>query len=90
MTEREVFLGALEMATGEERAAYLQGACARDIALRRAVDELLNEHFSHGGPLAGPALGDEQTPAVASVPEDVPGAMLGRYKLLEKVGEGSL
>ena len=47
MTEREIFLEALEMATPEARAAYLQSACARDVILRRKVEELLKEHFSN-------------------------------------------
>src|SRR5437899_3850135 len=41
MTEQEIFLEALEMTTPEARAAYLQGACGRDVTLRRKVDELL-------------------------------------------------
>src|SRR5258705_245241 len=47
MTEREIFFEALEMNTPEARAAYLQGACGRDVSLRRKVDELLKEHFSN-------------------------------------------
>ena len=46
MTEREIFFEALEMGTPEARAAFLQGACGRDVTLRRKVDELLKEHFS--------------------------------------------
>ena len=56
MTEREIFFEALEMATPEARAAYLQGACGRDVTLRRKVDELLKEHFSNDSLLAGSAL----------------------------------
>jgi len=36
-----IFFEALEMATPEARAAYLQRACGLDITLRRKVDELL-------------------------------------------------
>jgi len=53
MTEREIFLEVLEMDTPEARAAYLQGACGRDVTLRRKVDELLKEHFSNDSLLAG-------------------------------------
>jgi len=56
MTEREIFFEALEMTTPEARAAYLQGACGRDVTLRRKVDELLKEHFSNDSLLSGPAL----------------------------------
>src|SRR5207249_5948582 len=88
MTEQEIFLEALEMTTPEARAAYLQGACGRDATLRRKVDELLKEHFSNDNLLAGTALEGERT-AVTELPaEEAPAQMIGRYKLLEKIGEG--
>ena len=84
MTEREIFLEALEMATPEARAAYLQGACGRDATLRHKVDELLKEHFSNDSLLARPALeGERPAPTVlVAPPEEAPAQMLGRYKLL--------
>src|SRR4051812_3528743 len=88
MTEREVFFEALEMATPEARAAYLQGACGRDLTLRQKVDELLREHFSNDRLLGGPAL-DGERPGIAEFPvAEAPAQMIGRYKLLEKLGEG--
>ena len=78
MTEREIFFEALEMATPEARAAYLQGACGRDVTLRRKVDELLKEHLSNDSLLAGPALeGERGTIVIAPVPE-APARMIGR------------
>src|SRR5262249_53389213 len=89
VTEREIFLEALEIATPEARAAYLQGACGGDIALRRKVEELLKEHFSDDSLLAGSALdGARATFKLEFAPEAVPAQTLGRYKLLEKIGEG--
>jgi WD40 repeat protein/tRNA A-37 threonylcarbamoyl transferase component Bud32 len=86
MTEREIFLEALEMGTPEARAAYLEGACARDGDLRRNVEELLKEHFSNDSLLlGGAALKTEWTEVE---PHEAPGPMLDRYKLLEKIGEG--
>src|SRR5262245_40147962 len=88
MTERDIFFEALEMATPEARAAYLQGACGRDVVLRRKVDELLKEHFSNDSLLSGPAL-DGERPGIVEFPvEEAPAQMIGRYKLLEKIGEG--
>src|SRR6185503_19287610 len=82
------FLAAVEMPTPEARAAYLQGVCSRDGTLRRKVEALLQEHFSNADPRAGPALQEARSTVVApSVPE-APTPMLGRYKLLEKIGEG--
>src|SRR5262245_13963239 len=85
MTEREIFLEALEIGTSEARAAYLDRACARDLTLRRTVEDLLKEHFSDDSLLAGPVVKTEPS-EVESV--EVPTPMLGRYKLLEKIGEG--
>ena len=87
MTEREIFLEALEMTTPEARAAYLQGACGRDGTLRRKVEELLREHFSNDTLIAGPAVEAERNSAETGI-EEAPAALVGRYKLLEKVGEG--
>src|SRR5258705_1607472 len=76
------------MSTPEARAAYLDGACAGDVALHRKVDELLKEHFSNDNLLAGPAV-EEERHGMAQVPvEEAPDQMIGRYKLLEKIGEG--
>src|SRR5262245_36958177 len=87
MTEREIFLSALDCDTPEARAAYLEGVCAGDVALHRKVEELLNEHFSNDSLLAGPAVeGGRSEVEVESQQAPVP--MVGRYKLLEKVGEG--
>jgi serine/threonine protein kinase len=87
LTEREIFFEALEMGTPEARAAYLHGACGQDATLRHKVDQLLKEHFSNDSLLAGPAVETERSCEESSVPE-APTQMLGRYKLLEKIGEG--
>ena len=88
MTEREIFFEALEMATPEARAAYLQGVCGRDVTLRRKVDDLLKDHFPNDSLLAGPALEGERPTDAASPAQEAPAHKLGRYKLLEKIGEG--
>src|SRR5262245_4309344 len=85
MTEREIFLEALEMSTPEARAAYLKDACAGDVALHRKVEELLKEHFSNDSLVAGPAV--EGGRSEVESPQ-TPAPMVGRYKLLEKIGEG--
>lgn len=88
MTEREIFLEALDCGSPEARAAYLDGACGADVTLRIKVDELLNEHFSNDSLLLGPALDAERPSIVESPSEETSAQMIGRYKLLEKIGEG--
>jgi serine/threonine-protein kinase len=87
MTEREIFFEALEMTTPEARAAYLREACGRDTTLLCRVEELLKEHFSNDSLIAGPAVEAKRNSAEADIKE-APAAMVGRYKLLEKIGEG--
>jgi serine/threonine protein kinase len=86
MTEREIFLEALDISTPEARAAYVRGACGRDFDLRGKVEELLKEHFSNDSLLAGAAVAVERP----DVGESSAGKSqsIGRYRLLEKIGEG--
>ncbi|MFO1498659.1 MAG: protein kinase [Verrucomicrobiota bacterium] len=88
MTEREIFFAALEMTTAEARAAYLQKVCGRDVTLRRKVDELLKEHFSNDSLLAGSALAGDRPGIAAGLAEEAPAQIIGRYQLLQKIGEG--
>jgi serine/threonine protein kinase len=94
--ERDIFLGALEHPTPEARAAYLDGACGGDPALRAAVEGLLL-NYKQDSFLESPAIDSPQlaatgrarggTAIVGAVTEK-PGDMVGRYKLMEKIGEG--
>src|SRR2546426_796992 len=97
--EREIFLGALEKARPAERSAFLDAACGDDYALRRRVEELLHEQQEIGGFLETPAMSGARpsatTPAVGPggtavivTVTEKPGDRIGRYKLLQKIGEG--
>ena len=44
--EREIFLEALDHPSPRARAAFLDGACREDLALRRKVEAMLADHFS--------------------------------------------
>ena len=87
MNERSIFLAALEIPDPAERAAYLDRACAGDPAVRRGVEGLLAAHARSGSfmpaPAGGQTTGDE-------APGEGPGAFVGPYKLLEKIGEGGM
>ena len=76
------------MTTPEARAAYLQGACGPEVTLRRKVEELLKEHFSNDSLLAGPALEGERAAVAEPTADEAPAQIIGRYRLLEKIGEG--
>src|SRR5688572_1052943 len=85
---RDIFLSALERPI-EERAAFLSDACGHDETLRREVEELLREHEEVGDFLQTPAaaVGPTGTVVIASVTEKA-GDRIGRYKLLQEIGEG--
>ena len=85
---REIFLTALETQSPSEREAYLQGACGSDAALRAKVEVLLKSHEDDSF-LESPAV--EVAKSVVPTQESLtegPGTVIGRYKLLERIGEG--
>ena len=90
--EQVLFAEALRRATPEARAAYLDGACGRDTALRRRVEVLLRAAENAGDFLEEPPTGlsgdADATHLVTELISEKPGDRIGRYKLLEKIGEG--
>jgi hypothetical protein len=85
--ELAVFLAALEMPT-EARAAFLDGSCAGDAELRSRVEALLISHKDVGGFLDGSPVKAALSQAAHSLSFARPGSRIGRYKLLEQIGEG--
>jgi serine/threonine protein kinase len=87
LSEEAIFLAALDKATRQERAAYVEGACAGNETLHRRVLELLASHDAACGPLDAPpaALG-----ATIDVVTERPGTQIGPYKLLQQIGEGGM
>src|SRR5262245_14421289 len=96
-SEREIFLAALEKAP-DDRARFLDLEC--DPSLRSRVEELLVEEAQVGGFMEEPAVdaaaraainpqafGPHGTELSAPVTERS-GDRIGRYKLLQKIGEG--
>ena len=81
---RDLFLEAIEKPTPAERAAFLDGACRGDAALRSAVEELLANHREDSF-LEGPAL---SVPASVNPASEQAGQRIGHYKLLQQIGEG--
>jgi len=88
---RDVFVAAVKLDPGR-RGAYLAEACGGDDALRGRVRELLAAHDAAGGFLEPPALG-ATAPFVGAAPHaaaELPGATVGPYRLLERLGEGGM
>ncbi len=79
-----ILAAALEIEGVAERLAYVVRASAGHAALRQEVESLLAAHEQAGGFM---------TPRTVTVPAPVglvqkPGDRIGRYKLLEQIGEG--
>jgi serine/threonine protein kinase len=80
-----VFEVAVQLAR-DQREAYLDQACAGNPALRQRVAVLLKRHEQAEGFLE-PVVASNKT-IVLSIPTEKPGDKIGRYKLLQQIGEG--
>jgi len=90
--EEALFALALEKPS-EKQSAFLDAMCEGDPALRARLDALLAAHAQASGFLPEPgegttAIGPIQTHVPANVADETQGTLIGRYKLLEKLGEG--
>jgi eukaryotic-like serine/threonine-protein kinase len=88
--EELIFEKAAQIASDAEREVYLEQACEGDAALRTRLELLLEGHFKGQGfldPQPARVAGNAGPPALGMPQEEV-GTIIGRYKLMEKVGEG--
>jgi eukaryotic-like serine/threonine-protein kinase len=86
--EEGIFAAALEL-PAEKRADYIRDACGGDDELRKRVEALLAAHEKAGGFLAEPAALNPKGTIVLSFPvTEKAGDKIGRYKLLQQIGEG--
>jgi serine/threonine protein kinase len=80
---KEILAEAAGIDTPEARATYLDAVCQGDADLRQRVTALLAAHDRAGDFLAHSVVPPEAPPA-----SEGPGTVIGRYKLLEEIGEG--
>src|SRR5262245_39401905 len=86
MKAEEIFLAALEKDSSVDRAAYLDGACGNDAALRAQVEGLLHSEQEAGSFLNAPLF--DSDPTTDRPVAERPGTHIGPYKLLQQIGEG--
>ncbi len=90
---RTLFLEAVEHHPPEQWASFIDSACSADDELRRKVLQLLDAHATASSFMAVPAGGMptllSPIPAEGTVAPPI-GAKIGRYKLLEQIGEGGM
>ena len=86
-----ILSAALELSAWE-RAAYLAKTCAGDIALHRQVEALIQSYEQAENFLETPPVGFDfkrTGPDNINIPlTEKPGDKIGRYKLLQQIGEG--
>jgi eukaryotic-like serine/threonine-protein kinase len=96
-TDREVAVfSAARRLPAAQRAAYLREACLGDATLRQHVEDLLRASEEVGGFLQDPAPGAQRSVDVATSTNALPntvagenvGDRIGRFKLLQQIGEG--
>jgi tRNA A-37 threonylcarbamoyl transferase component Bud32/tetratricopeptide (TPR) repeat protein len=102
MNIEAIFTRALEIEDEPARRQYLDMACAGDSAIRQRVESLLAAHQEAasflesptreiaGGTSPPPDAGATFPPAVDRPIAEAPGTLVGRYKLLQQIGEGGM
>ena len=88
-TAEKIFTVAIQLPTAQERAAYVRGAAGEDQGLRQQVEALIQAHEEVGG-----FMPTDPGEAAITIPDrplsEAPGTVIGRYKLLQKIGEGGM
>ena len=85
----EIFHKASEITETAERAEYVEKACAGDQTLRAEVEFLLQSDDDAGDFMDIPVM-DPSVFVKGSPLTEGPGSVIGRYKLLEQIGEGGM
>lgn len=86
--ERDLFLKALDWQTDQERGAFLARECGGDTELQRRVEDLLHHHLCAGDFLENDGLVPEFSSDLSDGQPNGRSRVIGRYHLLEKIGEG--
>ena len=88
--EQAIFDVARKITAGDARQAYLVQVCGGDTALKARVQTLLIAYEQTNGFLESPHAGLKGPPILELPAAERRGATIGRYKLLEQIGEGGM
>src|SRR6267142_4130774 len=84
---KSIFGQVLDIQSPAERARYLDEACQGNVALRTEIEDLIEAVARAGNFLTYTSL--EEEPIHDQLADGI-GALIGRYKLLERIGEGGM
>src|SRR5262245_46752954 len=87
-----IFAIALDHAAGADRKAYLDAACGSDAQLRERIDALMLAHDQARVFLEPPSRDSdaEVSGVTRGEASELPGTLIGPYKLLQQIGEGGM
>jgi len=85
--EEAIFNAAIQIDSPTERAALVKSACGDDARLLARIEALLKVHYEDHRFLKSPPAGVDG-PLDSSPLTEGPGTRIGRYKLLQMIGEG--
>ena len=85
--EEAIFNAVIEIDSPVERAAFVKSACGDNTELLARVEGLLKVHYEDDSFLKSPPAGIDGTLDAGPLTE-APGTRIGRYKLLQLIGEG--
>ena len=83
-----IFLQAREQPGATERQSYLAQACGDDASLRAQVEVMLRDAEAAQDFFG--AVDAESATRIEPFESEQPGTRIGRYKLIEKIGEGGM
>ncbi len=89
INEEDIFAAAAAL-PAEGRAVYLDAACAGQPEMRARLDALLRSHDASAfmDQPTGAVPGAATQPAWENEPSEQSGERIGRYRLLQQIGEG--
>ena len=82
---KAIFFNAIEKSNAQERSVYLDTVCGDKADLRKRVEALLKSHEDASDFFRIP----DSNVDTGSI-EEALGTVIGRYKLLERIGEGGM
>ncbi|MHC4676327.1 MAG: serine/threonine-protein kinase, partial [Planctomycetota bacterium] len=87
--EEAIFKAAIKLKTSAERIAYIKELCGDDSELLARISSLLKVHNNKNN-LLDVLIPDIGITLDDSPISEAPGTVIGKYKLLEQIGEGGM